>query len=153
MTPGARPTTARLDGRDSMPLLTISAIISTATNSHDRVLYWIYESQHTMEKERIGKSIKPHDPLHGRTHLHPGYRLIQYRSHPPPTKAKIEGTSRISPSLTRQRCLKRMQSLLLQDEDILEHGPVKLHILELRSTSYDLPDRGIRRSRDTLIDI
>jgi len=38
MIPGIRPTTASEDGKESMPLLTISAIISTATSSHDRVL-------------------------------------------------------------------------------------------------------------------
>ena len=52
MTPGARPTIARLEGRDSMPLLTISAIMSTATNSHDNVLYWIYDVSVREEKER-----------------------------------------------------------------------------------------------------
>lgn len=38
MTPGTMPTTAREEGRDSMPLLTISATIRTATICHDSVL-------------------------------------------------------------------------------------------------------------------
>lgn len=36
--PGTMPTTARDEGNESMPLLTISAIINTATSCHDRVL-------------------------------------------------------------------------------------------------------------------
>lgn len=36
-TPGTTPTTARLDGRLSMPLDTISAIISTATSCQVKV--------------------------------------------------------------------------------------------------------------------
>ena len=40
--PGTKPTTASDDGRESMPLLTISAIINTATSGQERVLYWIY---------------------------------------------------------------------------------------------------------------
>jgi hypothetical protein len=35
--PGTMPTTAKLDGSESIPLLTISAIINTATICHDRV--------------------------------------------------------------------------------------------------------------------
>ncbi len=42
--PGTNPTTAKELGRESMPLLTISAIISTATRGHDNVLYWIWWS-------------------------------------------------------------------------------------------------------------
>jgi len=41
MTPGTIPTTAKLEGRESMPLLTISAIISADTSCHDNVLYLI----------------------------------------------------------------------------------------------------------------
>ena len=40
--PGTRPTTASDEGKESMPLLTISAIIRAATNSHDSVLYLIF---------------------------------------------------------------------------------------------------------------
>ena len=36
ITPGTIPTTAVAAGRDSMPLLTISAIMRTATSGHDR---------------------------------------------------------------------------------------------------------------------
>jgi hypothetical protein len=39
--PGTIPTTARDEGSDSMPLLTISAIIKTATSCHVSVLYLI----------------------------------------------------------------------------------------------------------------
>jgi hypothetical protein len=38
ITPGTMPTTAVAAGRDNMPLLTISAIMSTATKGHDSVL-------------------------------------------------------------------------------------------------------------------
>lgn len=41
MTPGTMPTTASEDGRESMPLLTISAIMRIATSCHDMVLYLI----------------------------------------------------------------------------------------------------------------
>jgi hypothetical protein len=39
ITPGTIPTTAVAAGRDNMPLLTISAIMRTATSGHDSVLY------------------------------------------------------------------------------------------------------------------
>ena len=41
-TPGTRPTTASDEGNESIPLLTISAIMSAATSSHDSVLYLIF---------------------------------------------------------------------------------------------------------------
>lgn len=41
ITPSTMPTTAREDGKDSMPFETISAIIRTATSCHDIVLYLI----------------------------------------------------------------------------------------------------------------
>ena len=56
--PGTRPTTAREEGKESIPLLTISAIIRTATSSHDSVLYLICgggQSQSTASDLRIGK--------------------------------------------------------------------------------------------------
>lgn len=40
--PGTSPTTASDDGSESIPLLTISAIMSTATSGHESVLYRIY---------------------------------------------------------------------------------------------------------------
>jgi len=40
--PGAIPTTASDDGKDNIPLLTISAIMSTATSCHVKVLYLIW---------------------------------------------------------------------------------------------------------------
>ena len=56
--PGTRPTTAREEGKESIPLLTISAIIRTATSSQDSVLYLICgggQSQSTASDIRIGK--------------------------------------------------------------------------------------------------
>lgn len=42
MTPGTMPTTARLDGRLSIPLDTISAIMRAATSCQLIVRYWIW---------------------------------------------------------------------------------------------------------------
>lgn len=42
ISPGTKPTTASDDGSESIPLLTISAIMSTATSGHESVLYRIY---------------------------------------------------------------------------------------------------------------
>ena len=56
--PGTRPTTAREEGKESIPLLTISAIIRTATSSHDSVLYLICgggQSQSTASDLRVGE--------------------------------------------------------------------------------------------------
>lgn len=41
ITPGTIPTTAREEGRESIPFDTISAIMRTATSCHDIVLYLI----------------------------------------------------------------------------------------------------------------
>ena len=49
-TPGTRPTTASDEGKLSMPLLTISAIIRAATSSHDSVLYLIFVGRGTISQ-------------------------------------------------------------------------------------------------------
>ena len=49
--PGTRPTTASDEGKESIPLLTISAIIRAATSSHDRVLYLIFGGRATISQD------------------------------------------------------------------------------------------------------
>ena len=55
--PGTRPTTASDEGKESIPLLTISAIIRTATSSHDSVLYLILEGAKSQSTAR-GRKIR-----------------------------------------------------------------------------------------------
>ena len=50
-TPGTRPTTASDEGKESIPLLTISAIIRAATSSHDSVLYLIFRGRGTISQD------------------------------------------------------------------------------------------------------
>ena len=58
ISPGTMPTTARDCGSDSIPFETISAIISTATNFQDSVLYTIYTkvSPHTIRYDNTDSS-------------------------------------------------------------------------------------------------
>ena len=49
-TPGTRPTTASDEGKESIPLLTISAIMRAATSSHDSVLYLIFGIRGTISQ-------------------------------------------------------------------------------------------------------
>ncbi len=86
--PGTMPTTASDEGRESIPLLTISAIMRAETSSHDRVLYMIFEGKGRISQQlgierrkddfriqtltmRGDKSIwndKHHAPPHGQRH-------------------------------------------------------------------------------------
>ena len=64
--PGTRPTTASDEGKESIPLLTISAIIRAATSSHDSVLYLIFGggrvSQH-LQIQKVQDLSKIEDPV------------------------------------------------------------------------------------------
>ena len=48
--PGTKPTTASDEGKESIPLLTISAIMRTATSSHDSVLYLILDGEEVSQQ-------------------------------------------------------------------------------------------------------
>ena len=53
ITPGTRPTTASDEGKESIPLLTISAIMRTATSSQDSVLYLIFEGVRVSQRSQL----------------------------------------------------------------------------------------------------
>ena len=64
--PGTRPTTASDEGKESIPLLTISAIMRAATSSHDSVLYLIFGGGRVSQRlqiQRVQDLSKIEDPV------------------------------------------------------------------------------------------
>lgn len=108
--PGTRPTTASDDGSESIPLLTISAIMSTATSGHESVLYRIYKPMsihyarshsHGYMREECASDHRPDDPPPFRRHHdHDTLRAPLHRARLPRargTKYRLRVASRTLP--------------------------------------------------------